>query len=277
MTYLLVYVDDMLLVTPNEEIYNDVIRRLGSEFVLTELGDVKHFLGIQVIQTEHGYNLCQKSYIEKLAVRFGLADAKGSKIPMDPGYIQQKEDSERLPTNDKYQSLIGGLLYLAVNTRPDIAISASILGRSVSQPVEQDWTEAKRVLRYLKATINHQLRLGNGTQTLEAYADADWAGNVKDRKSNSGYLFRLGGGTIAWCARKQTCVALSSIEAEYISLAECCQELIWFRKLLQDFGDAVKTPIQIYEDNQSCIKMLTSNGEKRSKHIDEVSFCKEFG
>lgn len=262
------YVDDMLLVTPNEEAYNDIIRKLGSEFVLTELGDVKNFLGIQVIRTEHGYNLCQTPYIEKLAVRFGLADAKGSRIPMDPGYIQQKEELNRLPSNDQYQSLIGGLLYLAVNTRPDIAISASILGRNVSQPVEADWTEAKRVLRYLKATSKHQLHLGNGPQPLEAFADADWAGNVKDRKSNSGYLFRLGAGTISWCARKQTCVALSSTEAEYISLAECCQELLWIKKLLQDFGEAVKNPVQIFEDNQSCIKMLTSHGEKRSKHID---------
>ncbi|KXJ77552.1 hypothetical protein RP20_CCG007216 [Aedes albopictus] len=194
----------MLLVTTNEQEYRQIMRKLRSEFQLTELGDVKHFLGIQVIRTSRGYCLCQQTYIEKLVGRFGLTDAKGSKIPMDPGYIQQKEESERLPTEDQYQSLIGGLLYLAVNTRPDIAISASILGRRVSQPTTADWIEAKRVLRYLKSTSDHRLQLGNVSQDLEVYADADWAGNVKDRKSNSGYLFRYGNGLIMWCARNQS-------------------------------------------------------------------------
>ncbi|KXJ76472.1 hypothetical protein RP20_CCG009564 [Aedes albopictus] len=188
---------------------------------------------------------------------------------MDVGYLQQKEELESLPNNDKFQSLVGGLLYLSVNTRPDIAISTSILGRQVSKPTNADWTEAKRVLRYLKATSELKLVLGAGKEELQGYADADWAGNVKDRKSNSGYLFRLGGGLISWCARKQACVALSSTEAEYISLAEGCRELLWIKKLMKDFGEPVQKPVQIFEDNQSCIKMLDENaGLKRSKHVD---------
>ncbi|XP_055603946.1 uncharacterized protein LOC129752181 [Uranotaenia lowii] len=197
-----------------------------------------------------------------------MSDAKGSRIPMDPGYIQQKEETEDLPNSDQYQSLVGSLLYLAVNTRPDLGICASILGRKVSKPTKADWTEAKRALRYLKETVELKLHLGGGSGELEGYADADWASTVQDRKSNSGYLFRLGGGTILWGAKKQTCVALSSTEAEYISLAQGCQELLWLRKLLLDFGESVKGPTRMKEDNQSCIKLVTGSSGKRSKHVE---------
>ncbi|KXJ70289.1 hypothetical protein RP20_CCG024175 [Aedes albopictus] len=82
-------------------------------------------------------------------------------------------------------------------------------------------------------------------------------------------MFRLGDGTISWTARKQTCVALSSTEAEYISLSECCQDLQWILKLMRDFGEDVKQPVKINEDNQSCIKLLKQDGgTKRSKHVD---------
>lgn len=267
--YILVYVDDMLIATSRDEDYEGVVKALASEFQITTLGEVKHFLGIRVTRKNNAYCLDQKAYIDKLVAQFGLADAKGSRIPMDVGYLQQKEELESLPNNEKFQSLVGGLLYLSVNTRPDIAISTSILGRQVSKPTNADWTEAKRVLRYLKSTSDLKLELAVNRQELRGYADADWAGNVKDRKSNSGYLFQLGGGPISWCARKQSCVALSSTEAEYISLAESCRELLWLKKLLKDFGEPVQEPVQIFEDNQSCIKMLEQNaGLKRSKHVD---------
>lgn len=270
LTFILVYVDDMLICTSTQEEYEEILEALNSKFQMTALGDVKQFLGIQVTKTENGYCLNQQAYINRMVASFGLDDAKGSRIPMDPGYIQLKEEVERLPNNDKYQSLVGGLLYVSVHTRPDIGISASILGRRVSNPTVADWTEAKRTLRYLKATSGLQLQLGGDAGDLEGFADADWAGNVLDRKSNSGYLFRFGGGLISWCARKQPCVALSSTEAEYISLSECCQELMWLKKLMKDFGESVKKPICIFEDNQSCIKQLSQAKTigKRSKHID---------
>lgn len=258
----------MLVATANRAEYNEIFKRLGFEFDLTQLGEVKHFVGIQVEKENNYYCLNQKVYIKKLAENFGMQDAKISKIPMDKGYVQQKEESERLPTNEKFQSLIGGLLYLATHTRPDIAISSSILGRKVNQPTVADWLEAKRVLRYLIGTCDLKLHIG-GEGELVGFADTDWAENVTDRKSTSGYMFRFGDGVMSWTARKQTCVALSSTEAEYISLSESCQELQWILKLMQDFGENVKLPVKINEDNQSCIKLLKQDGgTKRSKHVD---------
>lgn len=205
-------------------------------------------------------------------MKFQLDQAKPSAIPMDPGYlnIKQKEEIEEeiLPTREKYMSLIGALLYLAVSCRPDIAISASILGRKVSKPTKADWTEAKRTLRYLYSTADMKLTLG-GAGDLIGYADADWAGDKTDRKSNTGFVFQLGKGSISWTARKQQCVTLSSTEAEYVAISEASKELMWLLKLLADLGEKIQKPVTIKEDNQSCISLLQAEGEsQRTKHID---------
>ncbi|CAK9797029.1 Copia protein [Anthophora quadrimaculata] len=211
--------------------------------------------------------------------RFGLEDAKGSSIPLDLGYVKNREGSPPMPKNEKYQQLIGALLYLAVNTRPDISASVAILSQHNQEPTTADWTEAKRVVRYLKSTIHYELRLGqrDAKKGLIGFADADWAQNRFDRKSNSGYLFKYYGAPISWSCRKQACVALSSTEAEYVALAEASQEGLWIRRLLEDFTGKVQERTPIYEDNQSCLKLICNNKfNHRTKHIDtKYHFVKE--
>jgi hypothetical protein len=267
-SYILVFVDDFILACEDKVIYQEIIEGLKKNFKISELGEIKFFLGIQVQKIDGVYVLNQTLYINKLLERFNLTEAKISKIPMDPGYLQQKEE-EVFSNKDIYQSLIGGLLYVSVNTRPDIAVTASILGRKVTNPSVADWTEAKRVLKYLKGTKDFGLFLEPNEIILECYVDSDWAGDIRDRKSNSGYLFKLGNSLIEWKSRKQQCVSLSSTEAEYIALAECCQELLWICKLMVAFDVQVKHPIKVNEDNQSCIKIAEKDKfERRSKHID---------
>jgi len=124
-------------------------------------------------------------------------------------------------------------------------------------PIELDWLEAKRIVRYLKGTKDLNLRLGSTKKEekniLVGYSDANWAQDVEDRKSNSGYLFKFNGGTISWVCRKQSCVALSSTEAEYIALAEACQEAVWLRNLLEDFNEKQEQPTIIFEDNKAAL------------------------
>ncbi|XP_065092439.1 uncharacterized protein LOC135713283 [Ochlerotatus camptorhynchus] len=172
------------------------------------------------------------------------------------------------PTN--YRSLVGGLLYLAVVARPDIAASAAILGRRFSAPRDCDWTTAKSVLRYLKATKCYQLQLGGDQQqSLTGFSDADWAGDVKSRRSTSGILFKYGGGCIMWASRRQSCVSLSSIEGEYAALSETCQEALWLRQLLRDLDESQNQPTIVMEDNQGCLAFVRSDRvSRRSKHID---------
>lgn len=142
----------------------------------------------------------------------------------------------------------------------------------MNSPTELDWVEAKRIVRYLKGTKDLKLVLGTfeseEKNILLGYSDANWAEDATDRKSNSGYLFKFNGGTISWACRKQSCVALSSAEAEYIALAEICQEVVWLRSLLEDFNEKQMQPTIIYEDNQSYIKLVYKEKySKRTKHI----------
>lgn len=162
-------------------------------------------------------------------------------------------------------------MYMAVSTRPDITASVTILSRKIQNPTEADWKEAERIARYLKGTINYALKLGNNKYKdgLIRYADADWGENRTDRKSNCGYIFRYCVNSISWASRKQSCVALSSAEDEYISLSEACQEGLWLIKLLKEFQEKMKVPLLMYENNQSCIKLTGNNKfSKRTKHID---------
>lgn len=113
------------------------------------------------------------------------------------------------------------------------------------------------------------MALGSGRQELVAFSDADWASDKETRKSNSGYIFMLNGGTISWKCQKQSCIALSSTEAEYVALSETCREMIWLKKILRDFGIRNKQPTILNTDNQSAMKLTWSeNFSDKTKHID---------
>lgn len=115
-------------------------------------------------------------------------------------------------------------------------MAVSLLGRKVTNPTNQDWTEAERVLRYLMATKNQNMDSASGE--IECFVGADWAGDEDDRKAHSGFLLKFGGGLVDWVTRKQSCVALSSTEAEFVALADDCQQFMWYRKLLNDLQQA---------------------------------------
>lgn len=153
--------------------------------------------------------------------------------------------------------------------RPDIATSVGILGRKFSAPTEADWTAAKRVVRYLKGTKDWKLELGNKkSEALVAFSDSDWAGDKSTRKSTTGYVVFYAGGAVCWVSRRQNCVTLSTMEAEYVALAETCQEVVWLRRLLEDFGEKVEATV-VNEDNQGCLSFARSErSSKRSKHIE---------
>ena len=127
----------------------------------------------------------------------------------------------------------------------------------------------KRILRYLKGTPNHGLLYSKeGSKDCVGYSDADWAGDVEDRKSTSGYLFQISGAAVSWRSKKQTCVALSTAEAEYMALASAAQEAIWMRQLTSDLKSESTEATVIFEDNQSAICMAQNpQFHGRAKHI----------
>lgn len=176
-----------------------------------------------------------------------------------------------------YQKLIGSLMYVAVLTRPDIVFSVNFLSQFNNCYDDEHWAYAKRVLKYLKKTKSFCLKFtASGKSQLEAFVDADWASNIVDRRSYTGYFFRLSGCAISWETKKQSTVALSSTEAEYMGISECCKEAVYLRNLIFELTN-VTYPIPIFNDNQSALK-LSANPvyHKRSKHIDvRYHFCRE--
>jgi hypothetical protein len=238
---------------------------------VVSLGDAKQFLGLEIEKENGSYSISLRSYIEKTVKKFCLEDAKRSYVPMDPGFMRSQDDqNDRFDDPAMYQSIIGALLYISVNARPDIAVSTSILARKVSCPSNSDWI-AKRIVRYLSETKDLKLSFGKDVveDKLFGYSDADWAGDQKDSKSNTGFVFICNGAAISWASRKQKCVTLSSMEAEYVALSEACQEVVWLRELFGDFGESQESPTLIFEDNQSFIKFVSNQKmNKQSKHIN---------
>lgn len=273
--YLLIYVDDIIVVCKNNRQFAMLERDLRSELEISSLGEVSHFLGIKVTKDENGfYSISQRAFIREIAERFGLGDAKGSKLPLDIGYYKL-QNSGTLADSEQYHSLVGALLYVAMNSRPDIAAAVSILSRKSNCPRECDWLELKRVVRYLLATENYELKLGQQDRdlTLVGFSDADWAGDTTDRKSTSGFAYQLGGATVSWGSRKQCCVSTSTMEAEYIALSEAGQEAVWLRRLLSELGEKQLNPTVVNEDNRSCMDFVSQDRQnKRSKHIDTKYF-----
>ncbi|KFD54744.1 hypothetical protein M514_04444 [Trichuris suis] len=191
--------------------------------------------------------------------------------PMEICYLDSpRDESTPLPNNSKYRQAIGSLLYLTTVSRPGIAVAVGLLSRRVEAPRECDWKAVKRIMRYMAATIDKRLRLsGDDEVILNCFVDADWAGDKTDRKSTTGYVVRLGKCALAWSSQKQSAVALSFTEAEYIAASQTCREILWLRRLLDDTGIPQREAAIIYEDNQGCIRVAeTDRCSARTKHID---------
>ena len=270
--YMIVHVDDILVASNNEKLIENFKNHIGSQFEVKDMGSVKHFLGIDVKRDGDGnFHISQKQYIEKIVEEAGLNDGKFSKYPLMTGYFRH-QDENYLESNNEYRKLIGKLLYVSTNTRPDIAASVGILSQKISKPTKTDLIEARRIIRYLNGTKSLSLKLSdkNKVGKLEVYSDASWAEDSLDRRSISGFLCGINGGVVSWCSRKQDIVSLSSMEAEYIALSESCKELKWVKMLIDSFSEfVVPDKITLYTDSQSSMKLISNQKfSNRSKHID---------
>ncbi|GBM47187.1 Retrovirus-related Pol polyprotein from transposon TNT 1-94 [Araneus ventricosus] len=169
-----------------------------------------------------------------------------------------------------YRELIGNLNYLTVCTRPDIAYSISKPSQYLTCYDKLHWLAAKRVLRYLKKTINYGLVFELDDKVVYGYFDSDWGNSQEDRKSYSGYCFMLSNSVISWESRKQKTVTLTSTESEYMSLSDSCKETLYLQKLLSELDLCILCKqITINVDNNSAIKLAENSlFHSRTKHID---------
>ena len=201
-----------------------------------------------------------------------MAECKQVETPNDPSMkLSKKTETEEEFDKGRYQSAVGSLLYLSTRSRPDIAFAVGNAARYCAEPSQSHWSAVKRILRYLKGTTDMGLLYERADTKLTGYSDADWAGDITDRKSTSGYVFMNSGSAVSWRSKKQTSVALSTAEAEYIALSSATQEAMWLRQLFVNLDKdyEMSVPTTIYEDNQSTICMTKNNqSHGRSKHVD---------
>jgi hypothetical protein len=261
---LLLYVDDLFL-TGEEKLIVECKRRLASEFEMKDLGLMHYFLGLEVWQSPERIFLNQGKYTVESLKRFDMLECK----PMKVNLKLLVDTSSDLIDATLYKQIIGLLMYL-MNTRPDICFSVNTLSQFLVEPRHVHLVAAKHVMRYLKGTLDCGLSYDRDHNfTLSGYTDSDWAGSVVDRKITSGCCFSFGSTMISWQSRKQSSIALSTAEAEYIAACSASCEAIWLRKLLTSLFDLEMEATTILCDNQSYIKMTENHVfHDRSKHIE---------
>ncbi|KAL5570490.1 hypothetical protein UlMin_027065 [Ulmus minor] len=201
---------------------------------LSQSAALSYFLGVEVTYDDTSLHLCQNKYIADLLERNDMMDCKPAKTPGTIGKNLSKYDGEMFEDEMKYRSVVGALQYVTL-TRPDIAFAVNKGCQFMHSPTSTHWLSVKRILRYLRGTMQQGLRL-NPSQDLhiQAYTDADYASTPDDRKSSSGYCIFFGDNLVSWSATKQKVVSRSSAELEYRGLAIAAAEIIWTLSLLQE-------------------------------------------
>ena len=278
--FLVLYVDDILLASNDKGLLYKVKQFLSRHFEMKDMGDASYVIGIKIDRDRDRYvlGLSQNTYIQKVLERFGMKDCspsvapivKGDKFHMNqcPRNDLEKEQMRNIP----YASAVGSMMYAQVCTRPDIAFVVGMLGRYQSNPGLDHWRAAKKVMRYLQGTKDYMLMFRH-TDSLEVvgYSDADFAGCVNSCKSTSGYIFMLADGAVSWRSAKQSLIATSTMEAEFVSCFEATSHGVWLKSFISGLRlvNTISRPLRIFCDNSAAVFFAKNNKSgSRSKHID---------
>jgi hypothetical protein len=216
--YVLIYVDDICIFTNDEVLRKKIVDMLRSKFKLRDFDSSGIYLGLELEWSVDGkrVKVHQQSYIQKILRMFGMGDAATASTPAQSNITLSRKDINT-DTNRPYRSLVGALLY-TLGSRPDVAAAIRKCSQYMAEGADSHWQAAKQILRYLKGTLTHGVVYTKEEKfTLKAYCDSDWAQDVDDRKSVTGYVIYAQGGAIIWKSKKQPTTARSSAEAEYVS------------------------------------------------------------
>jgi ribonuclease HI len=278
---LCLYVDDTVIAFHRDDIdewLNDK-KAIATTYPIKDLGECNWILNMKVTRNRKNrtITLSQQAFIERITKQFGLSEGRAVSIPLNTNSLWKPiDESEPIPLTKRegelYRSIVGALLYAANITRVDIAFAVGQLCRYTSNPAVHHFEAAQRVLRYVRDTAELCLTFGQHSHylfspKLQAYCDADWGGDKQDGKSTSGCVIRFNGDVMNWLSKKQTSVAMSSAEAEYIAIAEAVKEVLWYRSWIIEVLNQYVCAVIIC-DNEAAIT-LTKNDtiHERSKHI----------
>jgi hypothetical protein len=225
-------VDDLIFTGDDEQMMLEFKQSMMRVFDMTDLGRMRFFLGIEVLQQTNRTYIYQRKYTLEVLKQFGMEESNAVMNPIVPDFKTDKiEEGNKI---DKYyKQIVGSLIYITV-TRLDIMFGVSFISRFMSNPTEVHLQAPRRILRYLKGTINYGIFYKkNENKQLIAYTDSDYAGDLTDRKSTSSYVFMLSGGAVSWSSKKQLIVTLSITEAEFMTAAACACQAVWMRRILE--------------------------------------------
>ncbi|KAK1651800.1 hypothetical protein QYE76_069605, partial [Lolium multiflorum] len=277
--FLILYVDDILLIGNDIELLSSVKGYLNNSFSMKDLGEASYILGIKIYRdrSRRLIGLSQSTYLDKILKKFRMDESKKGFLPMLPGKVLSKtqgpataEERERM-SQIPYASAVGSIMYAMLCTRPDIAHAVSLTSRYQSDPGMEHWTAVKNILKYLKRTKDMFLCYGGDQElVVTSYTDASWNTDPDDSKSQSGYVFILNGAAVSWASSKQCTVAKSSTESEYIAASEASSEAVWMKRFIVELGvvPSALDPFVIYCDNMGAIANAQEpRSHKRLKHI----------
>ncbi|KAL0313422.1 UNVERIFIED_CONTAM: Retrovirus-related Pol polyprotein from transposon TNT 1-94 [Sesamum radiatum] len=238
--YLVLYVDDILLIGNDVKMLRDIKAWLSTQFSMKNMGAAFYILGIKIYRdrSRRMLGLTQSSYIEKVLKRFRMEHSKRGVIPMRHGIKLSKKQSPKTDEELKrmsdipYASAIGSIQYVVQCTRPDVAYALSVMSRYQACAGEAHWSAVKSILKYLRRTKDMFLIYGGGELILEGYSDDSFQSDEDDAKSQSDFVFKLNGGVVAWKSSKQDTTLDSTTEAEYIAASEAAKEAVWMKNYI---------------------------------------------
>ncbi|GJY83816.1 putative ribonuclease H-like domain-containing protein [Tanacetum coccineum] len=249
-----VYVDDIIFGSTKKSLCDEFEGLMHKRFQMSSMGELTFFLGLQVQQKKDGIFISQDKYVADILKKFDFATVKTTSTPMEPNKALVKDEEADSVDVHLYRSMIGSLMYLTAS-RPDIMFAVCACARFQVTPKMSHLHAVKRIFRYLKG----QPKLGlwyprDSPFDLEAFSDSDYAGASLDRKSTTGGCQFLGKRLISWQCKKQTIVANSTTEAEYVAAANCCGQVLWIQNQMLDYGfNFMNTKIFIDNESTICI------------------------
>ncbi|KAJ7971537.1 Retrovirus-related Pol polyprotein from transposon TNT 1-94 [Quillaja saponaria] len=267
--FVFLYVDDLIFIGNNPIMFEDFKKAMTCEFEMTDMGLMSYYLGFEVKQNDGGIFISQESYAKDVLKKFQMLDSNSVNTPMECGVKLSKHDVGEKVDPTLFRSLVGSLRYLTC-TRPDILYAVRVVSRYMESPTFTHMKTAKRILRYLRGTLDYGLFYSSShIIDLVGYCDSDFAGDLDDRKSTTGFVFFMGNNAISWVSKKQPIITLSTCEPEYVTATSCTCHAIWLRRLLKELQEPQKEATQIFVDNKSALALAKNPVfHDRSKHID---------
>ncbi|GKB11700.1 putative RNA-directed DNA polymerase [Tanacetum coccineum] len=279
--FLILYVDDILIMGNNIPRLKEVKDYLGKCFSMKDLGEAAYILGIKIYRDRslRLIGLNQSAYIDKILKKFSMQNSKKGFIPME---VKHDLSNEMCASSDEekaymkkvpYASAVGSIMYAVRCTRPDVAFAQNLVSRYQQNPGKLHWVAVKHILKYLRNTKDMFLVYGGNPDTeleVTGFCDASWQCDKDDTKSQTGYVFVVNGGAVDWKSKKQTTIAMHATQSEYMAASEAAMEAVWIRKFVEDLGvmPSISKPINMYCDNSAAIIFANEPGVmKGARHF----------